>query len=173
MTELGLQYKHTPFLQFICETHLESINSSSTPFLFPLSSTLNPFLTHSTPSCHAVLLGHCCLTRSNLMCVWKHTNTNVHFSVNKTYDLYSSPLLSSEWLVVTVWTRSFPDCPNLEGLLAIFTTIFIHYNNLGSSTTMWTRVLLFSPILLPFSSLCLTISNRLSSTSPVSGGKVV
>lgn len=59
MTELGLQHKHTPFLEFIWKTHLESINCCSTPFLFPLSSTLNPFLTRFTPRCCALPLDEC------------------------------------------------------------------------------------------------------------------
>lgn len=59
---LSLQYKHSPFLQFIFQTHLESINSNSTPlFLFPLSSTLNPFLTRPSHVTRMSLSG-CCLT---------------------------------------------------------------------------------------------------------------
>lgn len=72
---------NTPRSFSLSERHIWSLSTpAAPPFLFPLSSTLNPFLTCSTPSCHALSLGDRCLTGGHSMaCAGKCTNTNVLF----------------------------------------------------------------------------------------------
>lgn len=107
---LSLQYKHSPFLQFISQTHLESINSNSTPlFLFPLSSTLNPFLTRPSHVTRMSLSG-CCLTgaiqkrmqekvqhkRSFVWLVRNETPVSSHLCSSQEFRLFLGGWLKSE-----------------------------------------------------------------------------